>query len=857
MKKVKIRRTLPSILYPGSLIQQHFGESLYHGFAKWEVDKRDYEFVVVSNDHGYYTLNISNGVLPIKHDMPLKPSIRLRVYNTNHVELKRIINDLKQLYDAKQITFDVVSEENEDADSIVYGLDYLNISDIDIQNKLISDYASKHLLVEEHEIDALLNLNKTFNQHINNTKTYSNLKWIPRRFEFSNMFSYGENNVIDFANIHSLVGVFGKNAIGKSSLFSALCFCLYDKTERTFKSSEIINNKSNNFVCRLTFEIEGETFVIERNGEKLNDGRVPVDVDFKKITKEGIEISLNGEQRRDTNKNIRDYVGEYDDFILTALSLQNNATIFIDKSQSERKDLLAQFIGLDIFDNLYNISSDKLKNVSAIITEYERMNIEEQLQIYEDKLLQEEESLIQKQSVKSDLDSEQNIVLESLMKLNEQLYDVSGVEEIDVELYEERISVSCKLIEEYKSAIEASQLLLSVESETLTKSESLIADIDIQSLMSEYRELKRLHEEHVSLKKDIKNIDNEKSTINNEIENIKSISDFNENCEHCIRRNKKDYERISSLNVLLDKKNKRQQSLSDKLTTITERIGILQDSEKKYDLYTHVKDIISETQKKIFNAESDIRLYTAKIDKLNSDIKLYSEKVSAYNFLISKIEHNNTIKEKLSGVLDQKDRLQKSIKNISAEIENIYRNVSVYKARYVELKEKYGRYSELLHEIKLLNAYVQCIKRDGVPYELIKISLPVLEREVNMILSQMVDFRIILFVDGKNIDVKIAYDENNIWPLELSSGMERFISSIAIRVALSKISNKPTTNFIAIDEGFGNLDADNIASISSLLFFLKNEFDMIFIISHIDSMKDIIVDSIEIELENGFSKIKV
>ena len=41
-------------------------------------------------------------------------------------------------------------------------------------------------------------------------------------------------------------------------------------------------------------------------------------------------------------------------------------------------------------------------------------------------------------------------------------------------------------------------------------------------------------------------------------------------------------------------------------------------------------------------------------------------------------------------------------------------------------------------------------------------------------------------------------------PLELSSGMERFISSLAIRVGLMNVSNLPRTNFLAIDEGWGN-----------------------------------------------------
>jgi hypothetical protein len=43
---------------------------------------------------------------------------------------------------------------------------------------------------------------------------------------------------------------------------------------------------------------------------------VKVDVDFYTDTE-----NLNGEERSDTNKNIRRYLGTYDDFILTAFSL--------------------------------------------------------------------------------------------------------------------------------------------------------------------------------------------------------------------------------------------------------------------------------------------------------------------------------------------------------------------------------------------------------------------------------------------------------------------------------------------------------------------------------------------------------
>ena len=51
------------------------------------------------------------------------------------------------------------------------------------------------------------------------------------------------------------------------------------------------------------------------------------------------KVSLNGEQRVYTNRNIEDILGYYEDFVLTALSVQNNNTGFIDKTQSEKKDL--------------------------------------------------------------------------------------------------------------------------------------------------------------------------------------------------------------------------------------------------------------------------------------------------------------------------------------------------------------------------------------------------------------------------------------------------------------------------------------------------------------------------------------
>ena len=81
----------------------------------------------------------------------------------------------------------------------------------------------------------------------------------------------------------------------------------------------------------------------------------------------GEKVSMNGDQRRSTDANIRKVIGSYDDFILTALSSQIKNSVFIEKTQKEKKTLLAQFMGLEIFDKLWVAASEEIKDVAAVL----------------------------------------------------------------------------------------------------------------------------------------------------------------------------------------------------------------------------------------------------------------------------------------------------------------------------------------------------------------------------------------------------------------------------------------------------------------------------------------------------------
>ena len=169
------------------------------------------------------------------------------------------------------------------------------------------------------------------------------------------------------------------------------------------------------------------------------------------------------------------------------------------------------------------------------------------------------------------------------------------------------------------------------------------------------------------------------------------------------------------------------------------------------------------------------------------------------------------------------------------------------------INNKIKEIEELENKNQAYRYYLDAVRRDSVPYELLEKAIPTIEGEINNILGQLVDFQMSLEMDGKNINSNIVYDDVNQWPLELSSGMERFISSLAMRVGLINVSNLLRSNFLAIDEGWGTMDSENLNSVAQLFQYLKTQFQFSFVVSHIESMRDFVDTLLEIKKVSGSS----
>lgn len=845
-------------VYPGSLIQQNHGETLSeHGYVLWDLKQKQFKHFNIKNDFGFFTLDIKKGKLETDlKDLPINARIRCRCLESVPSEVKSIISDIRNKCNVIELTYVRIDADVNDSKKSTSSkdLNLSNISSADYQNSLIKDYLNNNIVddkISDKTFELIFDINKKHNQEIDKDKLSKNIRWKPKKFEFSNMFSYGENNIVDFSNMKDVVGIFATNASGKSSILSALSFCIFDKCDRAFKASHILNAQKMSFSCKFNFEIDKIDYFIERIGKSDKKGNVKVDVNFWKVV-DNKKIELNGEARRSTNDLIRDHLGSYEDFILTVLSIQNNKSgTFVDMGQKERKDLLSQFMGIDIFDNLYQSSYDKLKQIESelkIFTSRDDGKTIDQLKIdivslieNRDKLKLKEDSLyVSKNDINNKLISESKKIIQLDKKLK---FDIS-----QLKVKENDLTSDINDIQKEIESFENSKLQLQNK---LSELELEISEFSQDEIKSDYNKFLEMKSKFETLKSEI---DRKKYVVSLKLEKLKKLEshEYDPNCKYCTN-NEFVKDAISSKESLkIDKTES--ESLIKSFKEINKLIEDNKHLELNYIKYNSVNQKISNLIKEL-NHKNDMLLKSN--DKLNkmsnylletqSDIKYYFQQKNA-------IEHNEIVESNIDNLNYTLTKVEEDIRKINSELSDLNIKIKLYENDLASKEQNMSYIKSLESNLIAYKYYVLSVSRDGIPYELISKTIPHIEKEVNSILSQIAEFSVSIETDGKNVITNIVYEDKK-WPLEMSSGFEKFASSLAIRVALINVSNLPRPDFIAIDEGFGCADADNLSSMSSLFSILKDHFKFILIISHLDSMKDMVDNILEIKKVNGFSKI--
>ena len=840
-----------TIAYCGSLIQQNHGESIGHGYLLWEVETKKSEYIEIPNDYGYYTIDIDKGIVPDVKGMPKKARLRVRVSNTNGIELKKALAIIHHRYGIKDVTITKVDRRdvgNSDSEMVIG-----DVNDTDYQYELIEDYLKRNHAITDETLVKIKKLNEEINNELPPARVKRNINWKLKHFEFSNMFCYGENNYVDFTQLDGIVGMFAPNASGKSTLLDALSFCLFDITSRTTRAASVLNNRKNNFYCKVNFEVGGLDYFIERKASKrARDGHVKVNVNFWMIDDKGQTISLNGDQRRTTNYNINQVVGTYEDFILSTLSTQNNFTVFIDKTQKERKELLSTFMGTDIFDSLYQSANDKISETQTLLRDFSKVDYSKNLAE-----LQKQTTLLQVKQ--TDLLSKKEKQVEKQNKLNNKIINLTkklkvvddNIQDID-KLESDLLSQSSDFKEVIKD-IDKTLSEFNDISNLLDEIETNITQYESDNINEQYSEFQTLQQSRDEFQIEIDKLKVEVRNKLDKTEKLKGVT-WDEDCEHCMSNpltldaieTEKNLEKDKELAAAyLEKKNKMDEKI--------EALNPIIEQKEKYDEY---KSSLVEAEFRERELKTNLQYFKERKKNINSSIETIEQDIKQYNEQKSNIKYNKKIKEDIQVVQNDLDDVEDVIVNLTSDITEVHADIKVGDSEMKNINNKIKEIEELENKNQAYRYYLDAVRRDSVPYELLEKAIPTIEGEINNILGQLVDFQMSLEMDGKNINSNIVYDDVNQWPLELSSGMERFISSLAMRVGLINVSNLPRSNFLAIDEGWGTMDSDNINSVYNLFQYLKTQFQFALIVSHVDSMRDAVDTLLEITKDTEFSKIK-
>ena len=148
--------------------------------------------------------------------------------------------------------------------------------------------------------------------------------------------------------------------------------------------------------------------------------------------------------------------------------------------------------------------------------------------------------------------------------------------------------------------------------------------------------------------------------------------------------------------------------------------------------------------------------------------------------------------------------------------------------------------------------------KNGVPAMIIESVLPELEFAANALLSRMTNGRMNVRFEtqrltqrgetSETLEIRIS-DELGERAYEMFSGGEAFRVNFAIRIALSRLlAHRANARLqtLFVDEGFGTQDAQGRERLIEAIKAIEDDFERIFVITHIDELKDAFPAQIEV-----------
>ena len=837
------------IAYPGSSIQQNYGEDVGKGFLFWEIESKDKftsTFYEIKHDRPFVTVDWAGTIgstLAIAKTFDDHSRFRIRSDEAiQQSDIDLLYARLKSEKSASEIVFKIDQAIEPGIIEIKNDSFFKeDLRDSNTHKRLMRSYYENMNLSSE-DLEKLDDLISKYTSSLSKAEEpIRNVRWSIKNLRFDNTFAYGKNNVVNLENLNGITGIFGRNRSGKSSIVGTLMYSLFNTSDRgSIKNIHIVNARKRHCLTEVEFNANGIDYRVDRQTVKhqtrKGDVYASTGLNLCQIDSDGNEVKdLNGEQRRETEKELRKIIGTADDFLLTSLASQGEMNTFLKEKATSRKAILSKFLDLNVFENMVDLAKDESSHLRLKAKSYPTSN-------WEDEILKLDESLIEKRDDASAVDT----------KLNKKR---KRIQELQIEI------------------------ATSPDSETIFPQDIKNQNLIIKEINSSLTEVNKSIEKYcneISLNEDV--IDKIESVRDDfPIQEISEKLDLQRNLEKTLitTEHEYDYQKTSLANMKKSVKKLLEVPCGDSFPKCkfikdshSNKLKIVKQEETLATLNSQLKasrKVLKTMEKEEF--ESQIKKYNELMQKMNQEkVKISNLTVSLNHEEVEMFQLTNELEDAKDRLADMKLRvvddtpavestriknrisdLSREVKKLDSDRVSIAEKIGQIEMRIKKLKSDKKEYEKVTNQLKIFDLFIQAVSKRGIPKQIISSQLPVINSEISKILQSVAGFTVELEadIDSNSMDIFINYGDSK-RVIELASGMEKMLSSLAIRVALINISSLPKTDLLIIDEGFGALDETNVEVCGQLLQSLKKWFKNIIIISHVDAIKDTVDNILDI-----------
>ncbi len=182
---------------------------------------------------------------------------------------------------------------------------------------------------------------------------------IPIRLYLSGFLSYQDPVELDFTAF-DLACISGSNGAGKSSLLDAITWALFGRARR--RDDTIINSHSQQAEVIFDFRYEGNLYRVQR----LKPREKTSMLEFFICTVDGEWRPMTGNSVRETENRLQSTLRmDYDTFTNASFFLQGRADQFAQQGPAERKKVLSNILGLEVWEQYRADAAERRKTLEA------------------------------------------------------------------------------------------------------------------------------------------------------------------------------------------------------------------------------------------------------------------------------------------------------------------------------------------------------------------------------------------------------------------------------------------------------------------------------------------------------------